>query len=125
MASGTLRQVIVAGIKLKVSADNDAKLPGGKYKNEPVPHSGGAEQKKVKVSGSITGINVIITALAHEQLQQINDRTDEYQLSLVDIQGNTWRTTGFIDYDGRQTADNKGSLDMHPTDEDGFVLFAA
>lgn len=123
MASGTWRKIAADGITGFVMGDNDAKLPGGKYKNEPVPHSGGNEQKKTKISGSIENISIHVNALKHEQWQALNDRNDNYPLSAVDVNGNTWTAVGFIDYDGSTVADNKGTVNMHPDSPDGFVLF--
>jgi len=123
MASGTWRKLSADGITVNVKADNDAKLPGGKYKNEPIPHSGGNEQKKTKIPGTIENISVHVTALQHEQLQALNDRDDSYSLSAVDVNGNTWSAVGFIDYDGATVAENTGTINMNPESPDGFVLF--
>jgi len=126
MASGTPQWLNADGVKLFPDRDCNANLPGGLYENEPMPNSGGNTQKKLRSASSMTGFTFTAAADKHAKLQSINDRTFDYPLSWKDINGNIWRTVGFITYQSMETADNKGTVDMHPGEgQEGWALFEA
>jgi hypothetical protein len=122
---GTFKKVIIDGINFDVKADNDAALIGGAYDNASIPHSGGNEQQKVRRATGLTGLTLTVSALQDEQLNNFQKRTRNYPLAYVDVKGNTYRTVGFINYQGMTSSENTGTLDMFSKDADGFTLFAA
>lgn len=123
MAAGTFKKAVFDGLSLNIFATNAATLMGGNFENEPIPHSGGNAQKKTRRANSMTSFDFYTTAAEHEQLQELNDRTEAFPVSLVDINDNTFRANGFINYQGRTVDENKSTVDIHPENKKGFTLF--
>lgn len=124
MATGTPKSINISGIRLFPDRDCNAKLPGGVYEVEALPHAGGSQKKLMRSSGGITGFTFKASKLEHEKLQELNDDPNEnLSLSYTDASRNIFRAIGFIKYDGLDDADNRGTVDMIPVD--GFwTLFS-
>ncbi len=125
---GTWKKTRFDGNSYEIKAESDATLMGGSFENAPVPHSGGSAQKQTRRSDSITGLILVLTAEEHERLKKLNDRPVKkpgYSLSITDNEGNTYKSSGFINYQGMTNMENTGTLDLIPMVKEGFTLFEA
>lgn len=126
--SGTLKEVRIDGSSYTVKAESDATLMGGSFENAPVPHSGGSAQKQTRRPDSTTGIILVLEPGEHDRLKARNDKPTKkpgYPLSITDNDGNTYKSSGFINYQGMTTMENTGTVDLIPMVKEGFTLFEA
>jgi len=125
---GTWKSVRIDGVKYNATGDGDATLMGGVFENSGIPHSGGAGRKMARRLDPITGIILHVTALEHDRLKALNDRKfgpPGVPLTAIDNEGNTYRSSGFINYQGMTNQENAATVDLIPMSKEGFILFAA
>lgn len=126
--AGTLKEVRIDGSSYTVKAESDATFMGGNFENVPIPHSGGTAQKQTRRTDSTTGLILELTPEEHARLKALNDRSVKkpgYSLSVVDNEGNTYKSSGFINYQGMTNMENTGTVDLIPMVKEGFTLFVA
>lgn len=119
---GSLEFLKIFGIEYNVSAESDATFMGGSFENTPISHTGGAAIKAVRRTDSITGIGLTLNEDEHNRLKEANDNREKGDLT-IGVNGRTWRATGSIAYDGKTNQDDSGTIALHPTNKNGFVLF--
>ncbi len=126
--SGTWREARIDGSPYTIKAESDATLMGGSFENAPVPHSGGSAQKQTRRPDSITGLILVLEPGEHDRLKARNDKSVKkpgYSLSVTDNEGNTYKASGFINYQGMTNMENTGTVDLIPMTKEGFQLFEA
>ncbi len=126
--AGTLGEVRIDGSLYHVKAESDATFMGGSVENAPIPHSGGTAQKQTRRPDSITGIILELEPGEHDRLKARNDKAAKkpgYPLSVTDSEGNTYKSSGFINYQGMTNMENTGTVDLIPMVKEGFTLFQA
>lgn len=121
--SGTIRSANIGGVRLDAFGDIDVSLKGGKFDNESISTSGRNYNKKTKHNQEASALTFRASALQHEQLNELNDRTIPFKISFTDANGDRFTDVGHIDYESYTTADQKATLKFQP--ENGFVIFAA
>ena len=126
--SGTWKRVSIDGSSYNVKAEADATLMGGSVENAPIPHSGGTAQKQTRRPDSITGVILVLDPGEHARLKARNDNPTKkpgYSMSATDNEGNTYKSSGFINYQGMGNMENTGTVDLIPMVKEGFTLFVA
>lgn len=126
--SGTWREVRIDGSLYNVKAESDATLMGGSFENAPVPHSGGSAQKQTRRADSITGLILVLEPGEYDRLKTRNDKSVKkpgYPISAIDNEGNTYKSSGFINFQGMTNMENTGTVDLISMTKEGFQLFAA
>lgn len=125
--AGTWQAIRVDGSSYNVKSESDATIMGGSFENAPIPHSGGNAQKQTRRADSITGLVLTLEPEEHNRLKSRNDkptRKPGYSLSATDNEGNTYKSSGFINYQGMTNMENAGTIDLIPMTKEGFILFA-
>jgi hypothetical protein len=126
--AGTIKRVSIDGSQYNVKAESDATLMGGSVENAPIPHGGGNAQKQTRRPDSITGLILALEPGEHARLKARNDKPTKkpgYPLSVTDNEDNTYKSSGFINYQGMTTMENTGTVDLIPMVKEGFTLFEA
>ena len=126
--AGTLKEVRIDGGLYHVKAESDATFMGGSVENAPISHSGGTAQKQTRRADSITGVVLELEPGEHDRLKALNDKSTKkpgYPLSVTDNEGNTYKSSGFINYQGMTNMENTGTVDLIPMVKEGFTLFEA
>lgn len=119
---GSLDFIKIFGIEYNLAADADATFMGGGFEITAIAHTGGSTPKAVRRTDSITGIGLTLDEDEHDQLKGSNDSQEIGDLT-IGVNGRTYRATGYIAYDGKTNQDSLGTVALHPTNKNGFVLF--
>lgn len=125
---GTLKSFTYNGLTYRVMGEADANIVGGVYENTPINHSGGSTPKKVRRNQAITGMILDVTAGEMEDLKAANDEIVDFPgnpMSIEDVEGNVYQSSGFINVQGMTTQENAATVDVHPMVEEGWTLFLA
>jgi len=119
--SGTIREVNLDGLRLDAFGDVDISLKGGKFDNESIATSGRNYNKKTRHNQEADALTVRASALQHELLNELNDKTIPFKISFTDANGDRFTDFGNIDYVSYTTADQKATIKLQP--ENGFIIF--
>jgi hypothetical protein len=120
---GTIQKVVLAGVTYRVAADADAAHGKPQYKNEVEQTTGGGIRKMTLQNDTVESVSLKVNADELAQLKALAESTDDITMSYVTMAGDTYRTTGFIDYESASTMTGKLDIKMFPTAVDGWVLF--
>lgn len=108
--TGSLRRVTLDGVTYDVMPDSNVKEPGSKYKNEPIVTSGRTMRKMTAQSEAREGVVVACNGAEREQLKALAERTGTYAMSYELASGDVYRCTGFIEFESRETEENRATL---------------
>lgn len=111
---GTLKKVTLDGVTFDVFADTDVKEVGSGWENTVIPTSGGNVRKMVSRAESREGITLVCSGAEFDTLKDLAERLDDFPMSYETAAGDVYRATGWIEFESRQTAENKASIQMHP-----------
>lgn len=119
---GTLRKVLIDGVSYNAKGDIDiTKKP--KYEKEGIATSGQTFQKTTKISEDIESITLTTTPEQYGELERIHNEALIVPLSITLADKSVYRCNGFINLEGRTSADGTTTLTM--TAEDEWVPFYA
>ena len=120
--SGSIRKVILDGISFDVMADTNISEVGSKWENEAIPTSGRNIKKMVRRVESREGVTLACNGLERDLLKDLAERTDAFPMSYETAGGDVYRTVGWIEFENRETEENRATIQMHPQDDwDAFV----
>jgi len=114
--SGTLRKVTLDGVTFDVFADSDIKEVGSSHENSSIPTSGANLRKMVARSESREGLTLVCDGAGFALLKSLAEKLTDFPMSYEDASGDVYRANGWIEFEGRQTAENKATISMHPRD---------
>ena len=120
---GTLEEVRIFGYRYNVMAESDATFVGGVKEVTPIAHTGGSSPKRVRRTGSITGIILHVNEEENERLKVANDAGEIGTLSVQTGDGRTYRSQGYISHNGFTNQESAATVDLHSSSKDGFILF--
>lgn len=122
--TGTLRNVTLDGISFDVFADTDVKEVGGKYENSAIATSGRNMHKMVKRVEEREGVDLATNGAERGVLKELSERNVDFGMSYTTASGDTYFATGWIEFDSRQTAENKSTIKMMPRNDWSEKLLA-
>lgn len=111
MATGTLNAVTLDGTTFKAAADVEAELKLMPFENADVPNSGGSVKQQTKVTPRIEGVVLVVDQLEDERLLALHGQED-ISMSVEEADGTVHSTVGWINYEGKSTAQNRGTLTL-------------
>lgn len=120
---GTPRKVIIDGIPYRVFADANFDEKPSRYENKAIATSGGALRQMTAQVPTKEGITVACNGLEYNLLKAVAEGTDDVAMSATMANGDTFRCTGWIDLEKRETETGKATLKMFPRDD--WELFIA
>lgn len=124
--SGTPRKVTLDGITFDVMADANFSDSSHQFENEGTPTSGRTMKKMTKKPAMTESVDIATNFDEYNIIVSLNDRTEIFSLSWEDVEGNVYRSKGFIKIDSpRETETNKTSIIMTVASPDGWSSFAA
>ena len=123
--SGTLRKLVLDGVSYDVMADINLTEIHSQTENVGVPTSGRTMQKKIRRVAMRESAIVAANGAESDALKSLADRLESYPMSYTTAAGDVYRTTGFIEYENRETEENRATLKLIPTDTDGWTSFLA
>lgn len=120
--SGTLRRVILDGTTFDVMADTNVTEMGGAFENEGVPTSGRNMKKMTRRVETREGVVIACNGTEREILKELSERTTDFPMSYETAAGDVYRSVGWIEFENRETEENRATIQMHPRiDWESFI----
>lgn len=115
--SGTIRKLTLDGITFDVMADTNITETGGPFENENIPTSGRNIRKMTRRPENREGVVVAANGAERQTLRTLSQRTDDFPMSYTTAAGDVYRGQGGIEFENRETEENRASLQLLPVGE--------
>jgi len=120
--TGSIRKLTLDGVTFDVMADTNVNEMGSRYEVEAVPTSGRSLKKMVRRSEDRESVVVACNGAEREILKELAERIEDYSMSYETAAGDVYRTTGFIEFESRETEESRATLKLIPRDRwESFV----
>lgn len=113
---GSLRRVTLDGITFDVMPDANVDEVGSAWENDALPTSGRTLRKMMKRVETREGVVLACNGSEREILREIADRQSDIPMSYETAAGDVYRCVGFIEFEKRETEENRASIKMFPRD---------
>ena len=121
--SGSIRKMQIGGIPFDVMAASNFTEVHSRYENDVVPTSGRNMRKMVRRATSREGVELAANGAEIDLLKGFADNQVNITLSYTTAAGDTYRCTGWIELENRETEENKATVKLFPQDD--WVSFVA
>lgn len=112
--AGSIRKLTLDGTSFDVMADTNITEVMAQFENDSVPTSGANMRKMTKRSTNREGIVVACNAAEADLLKGLAERNTDFPMSYETAAGDVYRSTGWIEFENRETEENRGSVKMFP-----------
>lgn len=112
--SGSIRQLSLNKINYRVAADSDLSRTTGKFAKEIQATSGSPNVKLTKQIEMVEGVDIIVDGADRENLRDLANRIDFFDMAYVDSDGNAYTSSGAITITADGTADAKMTITLLP-----------
>ena len=112
--SGSIRNVTINGVTYDVLADANFSETGSRFENEGIATSGETIRKMTRRVPQVESVIVKAAGADKERLKGIADGIDDVSMSYETAAGDVYRATGFIEFENRETEENRATLTMIP-----------
>lgn len=112
---GTLRKVTLDGVTFDVMADTNISEVGSSIENEAVPTSGRNMRKMTRRAENRESVVIACNGAERELLRDLSERVGDYPMSYETAAGDVYRAVGWIEFENRETEENRATIQMHPT----------
>lgn len=112
--SGSVRGLALDGLPFRTAFDANINFQISPYENEAIPSSGKSMLKKTLRSPNAEGVTVLANPLEQEQLLTLSERLEPFPISAELADGSVYRTTGWIDFPGVETEENRAEIMIIP-----------
>ena len=120
--AGSLRKVTLDGITFDVMADTNVSEVGSQWENSAIPTSGRNMKKMVRRPENRESVILACNASERDVLHELAERTVDFPMSYETADGSVYRTVGFIEFETRETEENRATIQMIPrNDWDSFI----
>ena len=114
--AGSPRNLNLNGVPYRIMADANISEIGSQFENESIPTSGTNMRKMTKRSENRESVVVAANADERDQLKALADQTSSFTISYETAAGDVYRTVGFIEFENRETEENRATLTLMPND---------
>lgn len=122
--TGTIRKVTLDGVTFDVFADTNINEVGGKYESSAIATSGRNMHKMIKRVEERTGITLATNGAERDVLKELSERNTDFSMSYETAGGDIYQATGWIEFESRETEENKSSIKMMPRNDWSVKLLA-
>ena len=120
--SGSIVKVAINGVTYRAAADADISLAGGLFKNEAIATSGGNFRKMTKQVEEAKSVVLIVNGDEKAVLKGLCEGLAQITLAFTTAAGDSYKATGWINFDSWTTQESKATLSMFPIDKwESFV----
>lgn len=112
--AGTPKKLILDGITFDFAADTNISEIGSSYVNEVIPTSGRSFLKQTKRTENREGVTIIANGAERELLKALAERQTAFSMSYETAAGDVFRTVGWIEFETRETEENRATLQLLP-----------
>lgn len=121
--SGSIRKVSLDGVPYETAPDTNISEIGSRYENSDIPTSGENMRKMVRRTETRENVVLVVDDSEREALRELSERLDDFPMSYETAGGGVFRTVGYIDFENRETEENRATIKMIPRTV--WSLFAA
>ena len=122
-ATGSIRKLTLDGITFDVMADSNFSETGAGFENDRIPTSGASIKKMTKRVQKVESVVIKANPEEKQRLQVLNDRLTDFPMSYTTADGSVFRTNGSINFETRETEENRATIQLHPSN--GWEIFNA
>ncbi len=115
--SGSIKKVTLNGVTYDVMADANVSEVGGGTANDMLPTSGRNVRKTTKRVQTREGIILACNGSERELLQALSESDGDFPMSYETAGGDTYRATGVIEFESRETEENRATVTLLPRGE--------
>lgn len=112
--SGSIRKVILDSVTYDVMGDANITEVGGAFENEAIPTSGRTIFKMTKRPENREGVVIACNGAERELLKELSERFTVFSLSYQTAAGDIYRTVGKIEFENRETEENRATIQLLP-----------
>ncbi len=112
--AGTIRKVILDGVTYDAMGDTNITEVGGAFENESIPTSGRNIKKMTKRPENREGVVIACNGAERELLKELSERLTDFTLAYQTAGGDTYRAVGWIEFENRETEENRATVQLHP-----------
>ena len=112
--SGSIRKLTLDGVTFDVLGDANFSETVSAYESEAVPTSGVNIRKMTKRAKIVESVVVGANGAERDQLKALAERTTDFPMSYETAGGDVFRAQGWIEFENRETEENRASLQLHP-----------
>lgn len=120
--AGSLRKVIIGGTTFDVMLEGGFSGPGSNVENTSIATTGGNIRKMMGRTRMIEGIMLICSLEEAEELGDTSESNVSIDMSVENAEGDTYRATGWIEFESYESEDAKATVKLIPQDK--WTLFA-
>ncbi len=121
--SGSIRKVTLDGMPFDVPADVNISEVGSGFLNESVPSSGRNMRKMTKRPQNREGLVLLANGTERDLLRELADSLHDFPMSYETAGGDVYRAQGWIEFENRETEENRAAIQLHP--RNGWDVFVA
>ena len=121
--AGSIRKLTLDGISFDVMADANFNKTGSSTENDRIPTSGKSFKKMTKRVQKVESVVIKVNTDEDEILEGLADRLEDFPMSYTKADGSVYRATGSIEYESSETMENRGTVQLHPSD--GWEKFSS
>lgn len=111
---GSLRKITLDGTTFDVFSDTNINEVGSEYENEGVPTSGRTMRKMIKRVQIRENIVIPCNGEEREILKALADSKSDITMSYETAGGDVYRAVGFINFESRETEEERATIKMIP-----------
>lgn len=112
--SGTIRKVVLDGVTYDAMGDANISEIGGAYENEGVPTSGRNIKKMTRRVENRENVVLACNGAERALLKELSERLTDFTMSYMTAGGDVYRATGWIEFENRETEENRATIQLHP-----------
>lgn len=115
--AGAIRKVTLDGVTYRVFGDANIKEVGSGWENSSVVTSGGTMRKMVKRVEERESVVLVANGQERETLRDLADGLSDFPMSYETASGDVYRAIGFIEFESRETEENRATVKLIPRDK--------
>ena len=112
--TGSLQKVMVGGITFNATADGDVTETLSNVTNEAIATSGENMRKMTRRTAVREGVTITCEPSEADILRGLAESLEDIPISYTAADGSVWRTSGWIEFENRTTADGKATCKFFP-----------
>lgn len=111
---GSFVKVVLNGHTFRVAADANVSRTPSAFTNEAIATSGGNVRKMIKRVEEWEGVTLFANGDEAEDLASMTEGLPDITMSGTNAAGDTYRSTGWINFDKHTSEDGKAEIKMMP-----------
>jgi len=120
--SGSITSVVLNGVRYDALADADFGVTPSRWKNESIPTSGRNVRKRTRQTQDVKSVTITCNGDERIALQGYAENEIDITLAYTTAAGDTFRATGWIDFETWNNQDNKATVTLFPRQQwDSFI----